>query len=397
MHETPQVVYVFRLLKNVLDPPANTSDPPRRLPTFTTLILLHALRGIFYPSNFIYPRTARFLLQRPELDVSDVPMLFGMLYSSSDDWKKERGWMLRMLGDGMTSTDDWKVLKRRHTWDLVASLFQSSKKDLAVRAGILEVSSRLSESDRDVGLTTPWGRHNQILANLTCNPQACTSLVLKSSLLSWIEMQVGDNPGKESMAWLRILENVLVVADASKLRHATGDQWCMTLCRCLSSLLGSKGTVRYLLPVFGLTCLVDKDIAILQQGATVALRLSLIPGIPDHSLRNVLSHATEYLQSLEPGIELHRSPRPAEPKHLHGPPHRAQGLHDVPPTDDPLGTWGEIVEALWRIAMSLDDGTPAWAMLTRRLVVWRALVGEEACQVGEWARKEVVLALRVAT
>lgn len=139
MHETPQVLYVLRLLKNVMDPPANADDPPRRLPTFTTLILLHALRGIFYPSNFIYPRTARFLLQRPELDVSDVPMLFGMLYSNSDDWKKERGWMLRILGDGMTSTDDWKVLKRRHTWDLVASLFQSSRNDTAVRAGILEV------------------------------------------------------------------------------------------------------------------------------------------------------------------------------------------------------------------------------------------------------------------
>ena len=52
--------------------------------------------------------------------------------------------------------------------------------------------------------------------------------------------------------------------------------------------------------------------------------------------------------------------------------------------------------------MSLgDDGTRAhvhvWAMLTSRLVVWRALVGEEATRVGEWARKEGVLALRAAT
>ncbi|KAG8218153.1 ribosome 60S biogenesis N-terminal-domain-containing protein [Butyriboletus roseoflavus] len=139
MHEKPQVIYVFRLLKHAIYPPTNADGPPRRLPTFTTLILLHALRGIFYPSNFIYPRTARFLLQRPELDVSDVPMLFGMLYSSSDEWKKERGWMLRMLGDGMVSTADWKVLKRRHTWDLVASIFQSSKNDTTVRAGILEI------------------------------------------------------------------------------------------------------------------------------------------------------------------------------------------------------------------------------------------------------------------
>ena len=83
---------------------ATVSDPLPRLPTFTTLILLHALRGVFYPSNFIYPRTASFLL--PELDVSDVPILSGMLDSNSQDWKKERGWMLEVLGDGMGSTDD---------------------------------------------------------------------------------------------------------------------------------------------------------------------------------------------------------------------------------------------------------------------------------------------------
>lgn len=67
-------------------------------------------------------------------------MLFSMLYSSSDEWKKERGWIIRMLADGMVSTADWRVLKRRHTWDLLASLFQSSQKDKALRAGILEVS-----------------------------------------------------------------------------------------------------------------------------------------------------------------------------------------------------------------------------------------------------------------
>lgn len=43
------------------------------------------------------------------------------------------------------------------------------------------------------------------------------------------------------MAWLRVLENVLVVADTSKLHRAMGDQWCLTICRCLSSLLRSKG------------------------------------------------------------------------------------------------------------------------------------------------------------
>ncbi|KAG6375258.1 ribosome 60S biogenesis N-terminal-domain-containing protein [Boletus reticuloceps] len=351
MHETPQVLYVFRLLRNVLDPPPNASDPPRRLPTFTALILLHALRGIFYPSNFIYPRTARFLLQRPELDVSDVPMLFGMLYSNSDDWKKERGWMLRMLGDGMASTDDWKVLKRRHTWDLVASLFQSSRNDTAVRAGILE-----------------------ILANLTCNPQACTSLVLKSSLLSWIEMQVGDNPGKESMAWLRVLENVLVVADISNLTRATGDQWCSTICRCVSVLLRNKALFQAY-PVI------------------LSAMSSRAPWSPCNTSNLRSTSINRYADPSNPTTTRHLRDHHIAPK----------DSTTVPATLDPLRTWDEIVEALWRAAMAPvnddDDGTHGtWtmAMLTRRLLVWRALVGEEACPVGEWARREVVLALRGA-
>ena len=115
------------------------SDDPPRLPSYTTLILAHALRGVFYPSNFIYPLTARFLLQRPELDPHDVPMLYAMLYSNTDNWKKERKWMIRFLADGMVSSDDWRVLKRRHGWDLLASLFQCIGSDFGMRKGIFEV------------------------------------------------------------------------------------------------------------------------------------------------------------------------------------------------------------------------------------------------------------------
>ena len=137
MQERPHVKYILNLLKDAL--PAPTDEAPERLPSYASLILLHALRAIFYPSNFIYPLTARFLLQRPELDTNDVPMLYGMLYSSSDDWKKERGWIIRFLSDGMMSADDWRVLKRRHTWDILASLFQGSENERGLRRDILEV------------------------------------------------------------------------------------------------------------------------------------------------------------------------------------------------------------------------------------------------------------------
>ncbi|OBZ71822.1 hypothetical protein A0H81_08147 [Grifola frondosa] len=112
-------MHIFNLLRDLV-PETPSGDSPR-LPAYTTLLLAHSLRSIFYPSNFIYPLTARFLLQRPELDAGDVPMLYGMLYSASDDWKKERLWIVRFLSDGMIGNDEWQVLKRRHTWDLLAS------------------------------------------------------------------------------------------------------------------------------------------------------------------------------------------------------------------------------------------------------------------------------------
>ena len=71
-------------------------------------------------------------------------MLYSMLYNSGgEDWKKERAWIIKFLADGMVGSEDWKILKRRHTWDLLASLFQSESDtgSGALKAGILEVRS----------------------------------------------------------------------------------------------------------------------------------------------------------------------------------------------------------------------------------------------------------------
>jgi len=141
MQEKPHILYVLTQLKDAI--PSPSYNPVPRLTSYASLVLLHAIRGVFYPSSFIYPLTARFLLQRSELDTNDIPMLYNMLYSSSDDWKKERGWIIRFLTDGMMSNEDWRVFKRRHTWDLLSSIFQSSETDHALRNMILEVSLTL--------------------------------------------------------------------------------------------------------------------------------------------------------------------------------------------------------------------------------------------------------------
>jgi nucleolar pre-ribosomal-associated protein 1 len=144
MQEKPHVLYILHMLKDSLKE-SPEEGAPLRLPSFTTLFLSHALRGVFYPENFIYPLTAHFLLQRPELDITDVPMLYSMLYSSTDNWKRERTWILKFIADSMLSAgeEEWRVFRRRHTWDLLASLFQGSGgQDRVLRNEILEARYR---------------------------------------------------------------------------------------------------------------------------------------------------------------------------------------------------------------------------------------------------------------
>ena len=83
----------------------------------------------------------RFLLQRPVLDIRDVPMFYELFFSTSENFKKERVWMLRLLSNSVACFDDYQVLKRRHVWDILCSFYHSCISDDYERKLILEVIS----------------------------------------------------------------------------------------------------------------------------------------------------------------------------------------------------------------------------------------------------------------
>ncbi|KAI0666153.1 ribosome 60S biogenesis N-terminal-domain-containing protein [Trametes maxima] len=358
LQEKPHVMHILNLLKDLTA--AMPSDDIPRLPAYTTLLLAHAFRGIFYPSNFIYPLTARFLLQRPTLDPADVPMLYGMLYSSSDDWKKERAWIVRFLSDGIAGNEEWKILRRRHTWDLLASLFQSEERDKTLRRGVLEV-----------------------LANITCNARATTSLVLRHALLSWIEVQLPTMRSEEAIAWARVLENVLTVVNPTKMESATNGEWRAIASRCLRTILHhsacSPGVFLALVPV--------------------TLRLALLPGRPASHIAASLARCVRCLEEMEVEVAIptsgHLSARlqaePSETAFVKL--HHSQHLFDPPPAPS-IEQWGECVEALWRVAMASPHKTVEWDALSSLLLLWRSIAGSSRTPVGEWARREVLENLR---
>lgn len=42
---------------------------------------------------------------------------------------------------------------------------------------------------------------------------------------------------EDALAWLKILENILITANTAKLQRATNGHWQDALCRCLSLIL----------------------------------------------------------------------------------------------------------------------------------------------------------------
>ncbi|EJT99629.1 hypothetical protein DACRYDRAFT_95959 [Dacryopinax primogenitus] len=353
--ERDQLSYTLQLVRNVL---ASETDP-ERLPTFTVLLAAYAVHSLFHPAVLVYPHIAHFLLQRPALDPTDVPMLYNMLYPTSDDWRRERLWMLRFLSQGMRSAADWHAFRRRRAWDLLATLFSSEPEDRAVRPAIFEV-----------------------LGSLTRSRYATHALVLRSSLLAWIELQLFTPKPGECLPWLRVLENICMVVNPVKMETDTYGSWRADITRCVGKVLRAvpveKGALRAL-----------------ELGGRVILRLALLQGEQYWPIREVLDQCVTLLTEVERYLGDTPVPGPYVEEQS------AQYHCSITPGEVPLSAeeagerWAVCVRQLWRVGMSLPlDAEPQegreryrwWMELTPRLISLGSAGGEEA----EWAREEVL-------
>jgi nucleolar pre-ribosomal-associated protein 1 len=161
-----------------------------------------------------------------------------MLYAAGQGSRRERRWMVRFLRDSVCSravrislipkrkfTDhlgcppqDWQICKRRHTFALLASLFQSS-------------------SDHNIHPLIA-----QALAAITSVPEAAIHLVEKEGLVEWLEMADVTVKRAELLPYvLQILDNAvsaLIQRDMSKSSKlfATERRWHLPVLNCLQKL-----------------------------------------------------------------------------------------------------------------------------------------------------------------
>lgn len=220
------------------------------------------------------------------------------------------------------------------------------------------------------------------MIKITSNRYAVNSLLLRSGLLSWIEIQVhGVVTEQEALQWCRVLENILTISDVNKMESVTEGQWRKSAMRVVERILGMTGKLVGLRSIFTTDPAQDSP-SVLRVSVNVISRLETIStGDPD--LQRVVDLALKSVNALESGLRVHLdSELELRSKHALG--------------DASLVLWGEVVVTLWRVVMGFDIKPLAWDELTLRLLVWRCIAGEKNAAEGEWCRQEVLRNLRSA-
>ncbi|KAG0141242.1 hypothetical protein CROQUDRAFT_110611 [Cronartium quercuum f. sp. fusiforme G11] len=168
--------------------PKDSSEKSCAVPRLTTLFLVQCLH-IFSarPESSIYPRLSRFLMQRPVIDVTDVPMLYTMLYSDGDCPAEDQRWLLELLRDGLNTTRDWKIMDRRQTFEILTTV-------------VLSMGARHSDPNLKILLL-------ELFERATAHNQPCTKLVTQSGLMSVLK-HLGHTSTVELQQLIKILQNV---------------------------------------------------------------------------------------------------------------------------------------------------------------------------------------------
>jgi hypothetical protein len=211
-----------------------------------------------------------------------------------------------------------------------------------------------------------------VLFKLSLNQRAATSLIARSNLFSWLEIQVqqkGSAISDDSIieTWFRIIENLLVSMDTDRIEARTGGVWRGHCIRCLEGLLR---LLRIDTPersaAVSINCLASTSRIILRIAEQPYLTLSLT---------RALRACVDTLQHVEKTFSLENS------------------------TDTVERLWAELQVRIWWVMMRMKisdrslDGH--FDILTARVVALdrfaHSKLDVEISRATEWARTQTLL------
>uniref|UniRef100_A0A8C3PRY3 URB1 ribosome biogenesis homolog n=1 Tax=Calidris pygmaea TaxID=425635 RepID=A0A8C3PRY3_9CHAR len=155
--EKSQLLYLLDAVQNGI------GQPNLRFTFSLTLYIARVAQQILKPEEHMYMRVNRFLLSHQYLDLRKVPGFFQLFYSFDFEYKTEREWILRLLGEGLRDKHCYELYDYQRIFHVILSFFNSPLCDEASQSRILE-----------------------ILQNAARVTRAAYELIQDHSLLTWI-------------------------------------------------------------------------------------------------------------------------------------------------------------------------------------------------------------------
>ncbi|NWQ98270.1 NPA1P protein, partial [Burhinus bistriatus] len=155
--EKSQLLYLLDAVQNGI------RQPNLRFTFSLTLYIARVAQQILKPEEHMYMKVNRFLLSHQYLDLRKVPGFFQLFYSFDFEYKTEREWILRLLGEGLRDKHCYELYDYQRIFQVILSFFNSPLCDEGSQSRILE-----------------------ILQNAAHVTRAAYELIQDHSLLTWI-------------------------------------------------------------------------------------------------------------------------------------------------------------------------------------------------------------------
>jgi len=120
------------------------TEEAQQVPWLITRFTSRVIPLLLRPDQLMYKHANKFLLQRPFLDLEDVPMFYTTFFSGSGlNAGKERIWMLKYLLAACDTTEDMRILSRRHVVPILVTYHESMMAEKLTRSLIVQILLRL--------------------------------------------------------------------------------------------------------------------------------------------------------------------------------------------------------------------------------------------------------------
>ncbi|XP_014108968.1 PREDICTED: nucleolar pre-ribosomal-associated protein 1 [Pseudopodoces humilis] len=131
--EKSQLLYLLDAVQNGI------GQPNLRFTFSLSLYIARVAQQILKPEEHMYIKVNRFLLSHQYLDLRKVPGFFQLFYSFDLEYKTERVWILRFLGQGLRDRHCYELYDYQRIFQIILSFFNSPLCDEGSQSRILEI------------------------------------------------------------------------------------------------------------------------------------------------------------------------------------------------------------------------------------------------------------------